>query len=300
VKALAALGLCSLIGLGPQTFRTGTQVVTLTVSVADKRRPVAGLQASDFLVVDNGAPQTVELLPPSTVPLDVTIVVGAYGLRVVGARLEPAIKQLIGWLQPQDRVRVISHARDVVEVVSLRAPTALPTGDWLRDIWFANEPVDHREDPRLRGAASWDAILLALATPLERDRRAVVIDFWTEDGFGSSVTDGALVAAAAARSPVLFYVASAPGVTEPAPTTDTFHGYQQARLKEVAEATGGEVREVGGGVGGFRSTLDLLRASYVLRYTVTGVSNPGWHQLSVTVPNHTNYTVRTRRGYLGG
>lgn len=54
----------------PPTFRTGVDAVQLDVSVLDKnRRPVRGLTAADFTVLDGGKPRqivgfsAVELLP---------------------------------------------------------------------------------------------------------------------------------------------------------------------------------------------------------------------------------------------
>src|SRR5512135_2642439 len=43
-----------------QTFRTGVEAVTLDVSVLDAdRRPIRGLVAADFTVLEDGQPQTI-------------------------------------------------------------------------------------------------------------------------------------------------------------------------------------------------------------------------------------------------
>lgn len=70
VRALvcvACAGLIIGVGLGAQepgepqaTFRTGVDVIRLDVSVLDKaRRPVRGLKAEDFTVLENGKPQRI-------------------------------------------------------------------------------------------------------------------------------------------------------------------------------------------------------------------------------------------------
>jgi len=51
----------------------------------------------------------------------------------------------------------------------------------------------------------------------------------------------------------------------------------------------------------FLRALDEFRTSYVLRYTLQGVKRAGWHDLSVRIVKPgTNYSVRARRGYIGG
>ena len=53
----------------PPVFRAGTDVVRLDVSVLDKnRRPVRGLKAADFALLEDGKPQKILLLSEVTVP----------------------------------------------------------------------------------------------------------------------------------------------------------------------------------------------------------------------------------------
>jgi hypothetical protein len=58
--------------LAPQTtFRSGIDLVPINVSVQDGSRPVAGLQAADFEVLDNGVPQTITDVSADTLPIDI-------------------------------------------------------------------------------------------------------------------------------------------------------------------------------------------------------------------------------------
>lgn len=53
----------------PPTFRAGTEIVHLDVSVLDKdRRPVRGLTAADFTIIENGQPQPVVAFSAIDVP----------------------------------------------------------------------------------------------------------------------------------------------------------------------------------------------------------------------------------------
>ncbi len=50
----------------------------------------------------------------------------------------------------------------------------------------------------------------------------------------------------------------------------------------------------------FLRALEDFRTSYVLRYTLEGVSSAGWHDVAVRVVKPgTRYQVRARRGYVG-
>jgi hypothetical protein len=49
----------------------------------------------------------------------------------------------------------------------------------------------------------------------------------------------------------------------------------------------------------FLAAIEEFRASYVLRYTATGVPHSGWHGINVKVKTG-RYEVRARKGYVGG
>src|SRR5688500_20172103 len=57
IRILAAAAVCAL--MAQATFRSGTDAVTVDVSVRDGARVVTGLRAADFEVLDNGVPQDV-------------------------------------------------------------------------------------------------------------------------------------------------------------------------------------------------------------------------------------------------
>ena len=46
--------------------------------------------------------------------------------------------------------------------------------------------------------------------------------------------------------------------------------------------------------------FDDFRTSYVVRYTATGVTRGGWHDITLRVKRPPNATVRARKGYFGG
>jgi len=69
VAALLAAGAAALLAQQPPTFRAGTEIVHLDVSVLDKdRRPVRGLTAADFTILEDGKPQPVVTFSAMDVP----------------------------------------------------------------------------------------------------------------------------------------------------------------------------------------------------------------------------------------
>jgi hypothetical protein len=72
-------------------------------------------------------------------------------------------------------------------------------------------------------------------------------------------------------------------------------------VKSAAERTGGRMHAAVFGdptVREFRKILDEFHASYVLRYTARGVARPGWHAVTVAVPEMRGVTIHARAGYF--
>lgn len=62
-----------------QTFRTGTDVVFVDVSVRENGKPVPGLTPDDFVLTDNGVRQRIEGVEATAVPIDLTLVMDVSG-----------------------------------------------------------------------------------------------------------------------------------------------------------------------------------------------------------------------------
>jgi VWFA-related protein len=70
---LLALFVAGLVSIGaaqqPKTFRAGVEAVVLDVSVLDRdRRPVRGLTAADFTILEDGRPQTIQTFKAVDIP----------------------------------------------------------------------------------------------------------------------------------------------------------------------------------------------------------------------------------------
>ena len=298
------------------TFRSGTEVVTIDVSVHRGKAPVTGLTAQDFEVMDNGVRQSIELQTIDTVPVDVTVVFGNYHATVLGGLLASDLSKIAAWLRHIDRLRVIAYATDVREVVTMSAPARVQQQGVAEvalsragaALWRSGpdrKGVDPRNDPSLRGEAVFDAVLLAITRPPELGRRHLVVVFCAPADKGSVLIDGDFLKDLAARSDALLHVQYGWGSGSAAPSAvigprEFLAGkYTRLALADAAAATGGALHNFSNAMGAFRSIFEDLKQSYVLQYTVTGVSTGGWHTVTVKTPRFPTYDVQARRGYMG-
>jgi uncharacterized protein YegL len=323
LAASVALGVATLTG--QQTaFRAGVDVVVVPVSVSDRNRPIRGLAAADFQLLDNGVLQDVTVTTIEQLPVDVTLVIDA-SASVMGKTLDDVkadLQQMGDMLQPADHVRVVSVANSASEVVAQR-----PGGSVL--------PVD-----RIVGGgttALYDGLVASLVAYPYADRPQLV--FAVTDGRdNSSFLDAERLVELARTSSAVLSIALVgtivpamqankieavdPGVNERSlvvvPTSNQpgegstsatiarsvgpYRGEANvAALKAAASSTGGLVYTNASSADIptlFRRVMDDLRAAYVLTYAPKGVVATGWHSITVHTQD-ANQTVRARSGYPG-
>lgn len=297
IALVTAAAIATVAASRPQVFRSAVDVVELNVAVSAGNRPVGGLTLDDFAVSDNGVAQTVTGISRETMPIDLTLLIDSSAS--IDAKLADAIvsagRRIRDQLRPADRVSLITFNQLIHERLTLSPPASAETVELGR---------------RAGGTSLNDAIAVSLTTPPPVDRRSMAIVF--TDGYDTmSFLDETRVLDIAGRSrTVLFIVARAanPGAVP----TAFFDG--------LANATGGLVQLVPPFVidetvgpmqnqiktnpalldAAFLKALDDFRSSYVVRYTLTGVPRPGWHDVAVRVTKAgKKYEVRTRRGYQG-
>jgi VWFA-related protein len=262
----------------PAVFRTRVETVRVDVLVTDGGRPVRGLKASEFEVVDNGVPQRVDFASFEQIPLNVVLVLdmseSVSGPRL--AHLQNAARQLVDSLQPGDQSALVtfSHAVSVRQRLSA-------------------ERSDVRAVLGRTAAAGYTSLVDAAFTGLllgESDAgRALLIVF--SDGLEtSSWLRSASVLQIARRADVVTY-----GVSVGERAADPFIG-------EMADVTGGTLykAESSTDLGAvFLKVLDEFRQRYLISYSPQGVAGDGWHRLDVRVKGH-RYTLKARPGYLAG
>jgi len=79
--------------------------INVTVLEPKTGKCVTGLKASDFVVLDDKTPRTVEAVEEATAPLDIMLLLDT---SLVGAAVQPVAAGLIGQLQEKDEMAVVS------------------------------------------------------------------------------------------------------------------------------------------------------------------------------------------------
>jgi VWFA-related protein len=261
----------------PQTFSSTVEAVRVDVLVTEGGRPVTGLQAQDFELLDNGIPQQVDLVSFDEVPLNLVLVFDMSD-SVVGERLEhlrQAAGHLLGGLTSQDEAALVVFNDGVAQGANL-----------TRDLDRVRLDLLRREG---RGdTALVDAIFGGLMMAESNIGRALMIVFSDGVDTASFLTADAVLDTAK-RSDVVVYAAVA-GAPSRIPL-----------LRDLADVTGGAFHDAGtsanlGAV--FERILAEFRQRYLVGYSPRGVPRDGWHRLEVRVKGK-RLQVKARPGYFG-
>jgi hypothetical protein len=294
--AIASTGALALSAFSPDqdqqlVLRSGTSSVAVHVMVSTTKGPVRDLTATDFVLKDSGVQQEIATMTRERLPLDVTIVIDqlAQG-EFAGRERHPQIEEIEDLLADDDRIRVISVGRDIAETAALG-----PAGQAASA--KAASSSDH--------VAIFDGVAGALmrVTPPGRQHLVLVI---TEGYDAYSFTNADVLKGVSERSDAQMHVLVAEGrriktrtlARAPAvlPVRDGL-----ATLVTLARSTGGDVAPIGrmtrSVTSSIKKVFEGVRAGYVLYFTPTGVTERGWHPLSVTVSRPGKFEVRTRPGY---
>jgi len=276
------------------TFRAGADVVAVEASVRRDKRPVTGLKAADFELLDNGVPQQISDLSYERLPIDVTVVLDV-SASVTGAvldQLRQSVRQLKADLGPHDRLKLVAFNMQVRRLADFEAPAT------ATDAAFAS----------LSGhgsSAIFDSVAVQLALPAGEGRRHLVVLF-TDGEDSSSISDPETLFDVAKRTTATVDVVLAATTPERSNASPFARAPGRPPITvgrmydQLARETGGQVVAATAGenlASTFRRTLADFRASYVLYFTPQGVAPTGSHTLDVHVKQD-GTEVRARRGYI--
>ena len=299
----AAFALAATLAAQQATFRSGTDAVTVDVSVRDGSKVIAGLRAADFELLDNGVPQDVADVSYGRLPIDVTLVLDV-SFSVTGTlleRLREATRQLMRDLTAEDQLRLIDFNTRVHRAI-----------DFTADAAQVDEAI--RATAAGGGSSIFDALAVALVSSSRPSRRQLIVLF-TDGADSTSITTAPALLDLARRTSAS--VTSVLAIPESQAGPQARKGIQI--LEQLGESTGGRVIEMPLGVRTatrtssgtvttfragvpdltetFRKVLGDFRTSYVLHFTPRGVAAGGFHTLDVKVKGKRSLTIRARRGY---
>jgi VWFA-related protein len=298
IGALAATWLGALPPAAAQepraTFRAGADVVAVEASVQRDKRPVTGLKAGDFALVDNGVPQQISDVSYERLPIDVTVLLDV-SASVTGSVLDQlrlSVRQLKADLGPRDRLKLVAFNMQIRRLADFEAPAA------ATDAAFASL-AGHGS------SAIFDSVAVQLASPAVEGRRHLIVLF-TDGEDSSSITDPDALFDVARRTTATVDIVLASTAPERSNATRFARSPGAPAITvgrlydQLARETGGRVVATTEGenlAATFRRTLADFRASYVLYFTPQGVVPSGAHSLDVRVKQD-GAEVRARRGYI--
>jgi VWFA-related protein len=274
-------------------FRASADVVSVEASVRRERRPVVGLTAADFTVLDNGVPQQITDVSYEKLPIDVTVLLDV-SASVTGPVLDDlrrSLRQLRTDFGARDRLRLITFDMRMRRLVDF-ADLASATDAALTSLGAAGS------------SAVFDSLAVALTAAVPPGRRQLVVLF-SDGQDSSSISDAETLLDVAKRStPTVAVVLASASSKQPASLLRSASRPGSltvgALADQLASDTGGFVVGVTPGdnlSSTFRRVLELFRTSYVLYFTPRGVERQGNHTLDVRVKD-AKVEVRARRGYV--
>jgi Ca-activated chloride channel family protein len=269
---------------GP-TFKAGTQVVSLFVTVADaQKRLVPDLAKEDFDVFDNEKSQPITYFDNSIHPITVVVMLDTSGsMTLTIDLLKRAAEQFLIRLLPDDKAKVGAF-NDKVQISSRFTNNRDQLISSVRDLDYGN------------GTRLWDAVALSLDELKGVEGRRVILVFTDGDDTASKVGLGNVIDRARADEVMVYAIGL---------ESEYFNGQRQVRsrpdggLRKIADETGGgyfELKKTSDLAPTFTKVASELHSQYVIGFTPTLLDNRV-HKLMVKV-KPAGLTARARRSYL--
>jgi Ca-activated chloride channel homolog len=292
ILTAAALG-ATLLGAGAwdqqARYTARVEAVRVPVMVSHHGKPVTGLVAADFELLDNGVPQAVEAVDSLNLGLDVLFALDASSSVVrnaMDAKLKSAALSALEVLRPVDRAGVV-HFSHRVSLASGVTSDLAAVGARL----YASPPDG--------ATALFDAIVGTLvATEPDPGRRRLLIVY--TDGIDTiSWHSPADVIALAGRSDFVVYgvVTKSNRQLRETVRLDAYDTMLRF-LSDLTGMTGGRLVDVDRDhlSESFREVVQRFSQGYQLVFYPRGVEKAGWHTLKVRVRQRRG-DVQARRGY---
>src|SRR5436305_6783180 len=197
-----AFGVATLLSIGlaaqqPQrpTFKAGTQVVSLYVTVQDgQKRLVPDLTQQEFEVTDNEKPQPITYFDNSIHPITVVVMLDTSGsMTLTIDLLKRAAEQFLIRLLPEDKAKVGAF-NDKVQISAHFSSNRDELISAAMDLDYGN------------GTRLWDAIGLSLDELKGVDGRRVILVFTDGDDTASKVGLGTVIERARADEVMVYAI----------------------------------------------------------------------------------------------
>jgi len=270
----------------PPTFKSGTQVVSLFVTVQDaQKRLVPSLTQGDFEVFDNDKPQAITYFDASIHPINVVAMLDTSGsMTLTIDLLKQAAEQFVIRLLPDDKARVGAF-NDKIQFGGRFTNNRDELVSDIRDLDYGN------------GTRLWDAVGASLDELKPLDGRRVILVFTDGDDTASHTSLGNVIERSRADEVMVYAIGlesrymGAPGQmvrTKP-----------DRGLRKIADETGGgyfELTRASDLAPTFTQVAQELHSQYVIGFAPTQLDGKV-HKLTVKLKPQ-GMTARARRSYL--
>jgi Ca-activated chloride channel family protein len=283
--AIAALAPRPTVAQQPPTFKSGTQIVSLFVTVLDaQKRLVPGLVQEDFEVLDNEKPQPIVFFNNEVQPITVVVMLDTSG-SMTGSipLLRAAAEQFLIRLLPADKGRVGAF-NDKIQFSSRFTSDRDELVSDVKELDYGN------------GTKLWDAVAASLDELKGIEGRRVILVFTDGDDTASSVGLGKVVERARTEEVMVYAIGL---------ESNYFNGQRMVRsspdsgLRRIADETGGgyfELKKTADLAPTFTRVAQELHSQYVIGFAPTQLDNKV-HKLAVRM-KQPGMTPRARRSYL--
>jgi len=284
--ALMAAGLTAQQPPQAPTFKSGTQIVSLFVTVADaEKRLVPDLTKDDFDVFDNDKPQNIIYFDNSIHPITVVVMLDTSGSMTgtIGL-LRQAAEQFIIRLLPDDKGRVGAF-NDKIQFSSKFTNDRDQLVTDIHDLDYGN------------GTRLWDAVGASLDELKGIEGRRVILVFTDGDDTESRTMSLGKVIDRARADEVMVYAIGL--------ESNYFNGQRMVKskpdsgLRKIADETGGgyfELSKTADLAPTFTRVAYELHSQYVIGFAPTQLDNRV-HKLAVKMKKP-GLAARARRSYV--
>jgi Ca-activated chloride channel family protein len=265
---------------GP-TFKAGTQVVSLFVTVADaQKRLVPDLGKDDFEIFDNEKPQLVTYFDNSIHPITVVVMLDTSGsMTLTIDLLKRAAEQFLIRLLPDDKAKVGAF-NDKVQISSRFTNNRDQLISSVMDLDYGN------------GTRLWDAVALSLDELKGVEGRKVILLFTDGDDTSSKVGLGNMIDRARAEEVMVYAIGLESQFMNQRTKPD-------GGLRKIADETGGgyfELKKTSDLAPTFTKVASELHSQYVIGFAPT-LLDSRVHKLMVKM-KPAGLTARARKSYV--
>lgn len=279
------------------TFKTGASLVRVDVQVLDKGRPLDGLQKSDFVVTDEGSPQSILAFGQESEPLEILFVLDVSGSmgKLLGSMASVAEKALQS-LSPSDEVGVELFSRRSTIALEMTPERSLA----LRAL---------REAPLERELGAGTSLNEALQTATDylktretAARRALIV-LTDNGGLNKNLPDQQILRALSSVNAILNAIVpkNAKPPAPPPPGVEINDEYSHSNVFLLAEQSGGDVVKAETPEK-LHEILERMRMRYSLGYRTPQGTPGSFRKIQVELTPaarkaHPKAELRARAGY---